>query len=242
MSIRSFPHARKLFLFVLLNVADLVLTWCLIRRGNGEVYEGNPIAGWWLRCHGWLGLAGFKMTVVALTAVLLMIACVYQPRTGGRAVLLGCALVAAVLVYSGFIARASHMRAAEDQRGRERAAYLERELAKCQGYHQLHEGLRAELAFRHCTLRQAVDCLAATAKGRDPKFLQKLHIFYPGCSDEECLAANLIESAVLTAAEHEPAAARRLSIRLGAEFRACFGTGLPYHSEVALAGHPASAG
>ena len=49
MSAATFPHRRKLFLFVLLNVVDLVLTWCLVGRGNGEVYESNPIARWWLR-------------------------------------------------------------------------------------------------------------------------------------------------------------------------------------------------
>src|SRR5262249_41553021 len=54
------PHCRKLLLFLLLSLTDLWLTWFLVQRSDGAVYEGNPVAAWWLSRYGLPGLALFK--------------------------------------------------------------------------------------------------------------------------------------------------------------------------------------
>ena len=63
-------HPRKLILFTALSLADLVLTCILLRRGGGRVYEGNPVADWWLDAWGWTGLVAFKVLAIVLATVL----------------------------------------------------------------------------------------------------------------------------------------------------------------------------
>src|SRR5205823_2460235 len=57
------PHA-SLPLFLILSVADLLLTWFLVGSGNGPVYEANPAAAWALSRFGWAGLAAVKVASV----------------------------------------------------------------------------------------------------------------------------------------------------------------------------------
>jgi hypothetical protein len=97
------PH-RKLLLLGLLSLADLCLTWWLLRQSGGHVYESNPLAAHCLERHGWAGLALFKAATVFLGGGLLVVVCGYRPHTGGRALTLACAAVAAVVVYSCWLA------------------------------------------------------------------------------------------------------------------------------------------
>src|SRR5437588_12828510 len=60
----------KLYLFAVLSAADFVMTWWLLRHGDGVVYESNPVANWWLGRFGWTGLAGFKGAVALLALTL----------------------------------------------------------------------------------------------------------------------------------------------------------------------------
>lgn len=98
--IRKLIHPRRFSLFVLLSFTDLFLTILLVRAGDGWMYEGNPIAGWWLERYDWIGLAAFKTGVVFLTCTLLAVISCYRPRTGGRVLSLSCSVLAAVVLYS----------------------------------------------------------------------------------------------------------------------------------------------
>src|SRR4051794_13958293 len=52
--------------FFALSLADLAVTYALLRASPGEFHEGNPVARWWLDRWGWAGLACFKAVVVLL--------------------------------------------------------------------------------------------------------------------------------------------------------------------------------
>ena len=96
-------HSKKQLSFVLLSLADLTLTWALIRDGSGSVYESNPVAAWCLHGHGWAGLAVFKSLMVLASGGLSEIISRYRPRTGGRVLVLGCVVTGAVVLYSGYL-------------------------------------------------------------------------------------------------------------------------------------------
>src|SRR5262249_38923004 len=99
------PHSGKQFLFVLLSVADLALTWWLLAHSRGQVYEANPVARWWLQQQGWLGLALFKVGVVFLVVGLVVVIARSQPRTAGCVLGLGCVVLALVVLHSTALCR-----------------------------------------------------------------------------------------------------------------------------------------
>jgi Domain of unknown function (DUF5658) len=93
-------HPRKQLLFVLLSVADLTLTWWLLRSSYGAFYEANPVACLLLKHFGWLGLAGFKVGLVLLVLTLVVFIARRQPRVAGRLLAFGCMCLALVVSYS----------------------------------------------------------------------------------------------------------------------------------------------
>src|SRR6516165_6149856 len=97
------PHAGMQLMFLLLSLADLTLTWALIRAGLGQIYESNPVAAWCLRWQGWAGLAIFKAVMVLMSIALVAAISWRRPRTGGRVLALGCVVTAAVVLYSGYL-------------------------------------------------------------------------------------------------------------------------------------------
>jgi Domain of unknown function (DUF5658) len=96
-------HIAKLTLFNLLSGADLLLTWRLIRRGQGIVYECNPIASAWLSSFGWAGLVAFKLAMMATIGFLAILISVRHPKVSGRILLFGCLVTAAVVIYSCYL-------------------------------------------------------------------------------------------------------------------------------------------
>jgi hypothetical protein len=92
--------------FAVLSLADLVLTWTLLRRTGGMIYETNPIASAWLANYGWLGLMVFKSMTVLLFASACVLVSHYRPEKATRLVNFGSFLVAVVVLYSLFLLRA----------------------------------------------------------------------------------------------------------------------------------------
>src|SRR5262245_36528876 len=101
------PHPGKQLLFILLSLADLALTGWLLGRPGAEVYEANPVARWWLAHYGWPGFAGFKAAVVGLVIALSAVIARSRPRAAGRVLGLGCAGLAAVVLYSAALCPAA---------------------------------------------------------------------------------------------------------------------------------------
>jgi hypothetical protein len=86
--------------FALLSLTDFVQTYALITRGEGTVYEANPVAGAWLERHGWSGLAAFKLGAVAVFAGAAVLLAIRRPRAGAGVLALGCLALLTVTLYS----------------------------------------------------------------------------------------------------------------------------------------------
>lgn len=99
------PHLGKLLLFVTLSLADFVLTWMLLTRGQGRVYEGNPVAQSWLALYGWAGLFVFKAGIVLIVICSTYLIGRYRPRLAGLVLGFGCCTVAIVVGYSYYLVR-----------------------------------------------------------------------------------------------------------------------------------------
>lgn len=99
-------NLRKLLVFNLLSVADFFLTWQLLRKGGGQVYESNPVANAWLTSYGWIGLLVFKIAMVLLIGSIAVIVSFYRPRTSDRILMFACLVTAGVVVYSFCLSRA----------------------------------------------------------------------------------------------------------------------------------------
>src|SRR4051794_33180891 len=182
-------HPRKQLLFVVLSLADLALTCWLLDRSGGQVYEANPVAGWWLARHGWAGLACFKALAVALVIGLALLIARSRPLVAGRVLALGGAVTAFVVVYSATLAWATPLSPQERQAQANREA--NRHLAEInQHSHEVRRQREAfwtmvrqvgeDLTASRITLRQAAARLAASERGRDPTWRRALAVRHPG--------------------------------------------------------------
>lgn len=88
--------------FVLANFMDLVMTSILLRF---SAVEANPIANYFYHQFGYFGMVGLKIASVALVVILAQVI-VKRSRTKAQFLLVGGTIfVAAVVVYSMFLAR-----------------------------------------------------------------------------------------------------------------------------------------
>ena len=91
---------KRLLLFAGLSLADLFLTWVLISQSNGEVYEGNPVAGAVLAKFHWAGLAAFKFMTFAVVVCLTAIIARQRPLVSVRVLTFACSTLGGVTIYS----------------------------------------------------------------------------------------------------------------------------------------------
>jgi hypothetical protein len=90
----------QLLLYAALSLVDLALTYRLLERGGGHVYESNPVANAWLSAYGWMGLAAFKLACMALVISVATLLLVRRPRAADHLLLFACTAVALVVLYS----------------------------------------------------------------------------------------------------------------------------------------------
>jgi hypothetical protein len=225
-------HPGKLCLFAGLSLLDLILTWKLVQSSEGQVYESNPVANWWLGRYGWPGLAAFKLAAVLLVVLLAAVVTRYRPRTGNRVLTFACSSVAVVVLYSSFLvgflkiqpeaaqSPRLHMAKKESQR-------LDSQLYQTRTFRAMRDRLGSDLIARRCTFPEAVAQLVQAEKGQNTTtWLATLRKHYPGYSVEECLAANLLTMCLVSLA-HDPLLAEQVEQRLRADFQACFGRQVP---------------
>jgi hypothetical protein len=232
-------HLRKLLLFVCLSLADLGLTWHLLSHGDGQVYEGNPLARWWLAQYGWQGLTLFKVALAVLVVGLTLVIARRRPRAAGRVLVLSCGILLAVVLYSGLLAVAVVGRSVapglcdpEVAAVSDRSRDLDRQRERVGAYQQLLERLSADLIARRRTLPEAVGLLAASEQGRSPDWLRYLGRAYPGRSEQARLAANLVYRALFLL--HEGSSVdEETARRLGADYRGCYGVSFTLPDDVA---------
>jgi hypothetical protein len=224
-----FPCPWKQALFALLSGADLALTCWLLERSGGQVFEANPVAGWWLARAGWAGLAGFKAAVVLLVLLLAAVIFRQRPRAADRLLGFGCAGLALVVLYSSALCRSPSAATVQDVND-----LLDRtvnsEARRDYGKHQVLQSLLNEggedLVARRCSLREAQERVSASEMGGDPRWLRGLTGPNPGHSPQELIAACIILRAV-DSLEDDPHKARQVALRLEREFELTYGNSLP---------------
>jgi hypothetical protein len=219
-----------LLLFALLSLSDLGLTCYLLCAGSGTVYESNPIAAWWLERFGWLGLAAFKVVMATVAGVLGILVFLRRPRAGNQLLVLGCAVLAAVVLYSGYLCDTLRRQPAgldpvEAAQLEGTAQHLDEVMRRSANYRTVMNGAVGDLRARRCTLAEAVARLAATEQGQDESWLRHFQLYYPGRGDHECLALSLLNHFQLAAAD--ASAERPLPPELRAQFHALYGRDLP---------------
>jgi hypothetical protein len=197
MTARNVPTGR-LVLFILLNLVDLILTLQLLHQSDGQVYESNPIASWWLNRSGWLGLTAFKLVAILVVVLLLLIIVRVRPRVGSLVLSFGCTLLLAVVAYSTSLAAGLEVGASQPEWNYLRALEadnraLDGEQAEMAAYDQLQRQVAGDLLAHSQSLTDAVKRLRATAHGHSERWLRGLRSHFVGLSDEECVAANLVE-------------------------------------------------
>ncbi len=190
-----FP-VRKLVLFALLSATDFGLTWHLLRSGSGAVYEGNPVAAWWLGHYGWLGLAAFKAAMMTLAAGLGVLIFLRRPATGNRVLAFACAALGAVVLYSGYLCNdlrrsPAGVDADEAARMEESGQRLDEGLQRARAYRHVLSAASEDLRAGRCTLKEAVARLSVTEQAHDPAWMQRFELYYPGCVGDEALAVTL---------------------------------------------------
>jgi hypothetical protein len=227
-------HLRKLVLFLCLSLADLGLTWHLLSHADGQVYEGNPLARWWLDNCGWVGLAGFKLGLALFVVVVTLVIARQRPRAAGRVLAVSCGILAVVVLYSGFLAGAvaacspsGGVLDPELAASLEQSQHLDRQLKQAEAYHQLLEQLGADVIARRLSLPEAAGRLAASEQGRNPGWLHYLSRLYPDRSDQALLAANLIYCTLFSLQEGN-SADEESARRLAADYRACYGVSFKF--------------
>jgi hypothetical protein len=91
-----------LFLFSVLSIADLALTYSLV-NSKESVYEWNPVAAEWLARFGWKGIVTFKSMSCCLFCCVCILLASQKPRLAYYIVAAGCGILATVLIYSALL-------------------------------------------------------------------------------------------------------------------------------------------
>jgi hypothetical protein len=223
----ALAHPRKLSLFAVLSLADLALTCFLLGRPGGGAYEWNPVASWWLVRFGWAGLAGFKLGIILLIAILILAVSRNRPRAAERLLAFGCAALLAVIVYSGSLVRGVQAEATQFEQLLGKTQELDRDLTGRIEFSFLLQRVRSELTDRRCTLAEAVEILADSEYVRNGSWSRVLGPHFPGRTTEERLAAQLVHYILILASEFPPDEAAWLAYDLDAQFRSYFGCPAP---------------
>jgi hypothetical protein len=227
---RASSVAGLVGLFVLLSLADLTLTCWLLADSGGQVYEANPVAGWWLARHGLAGLACWKGATVLLVLALVAFIARRRPRTAGRVLAVGCSCLLFVVVYSAALCRAGERRVLEEaSRQLKQLEAVNRQVRATQrrmaAFLTLRAEVQQELLAGRCTLRAAADRLTRSARECNPGYLKGLVASGEDRPAEECIAANLIRNAV--SSQEGPLQAAEVARRFEHVFRLTYGRSPP---------------
>jgi hypothetical protein len=87
---------------VLLSVADLLVTYALLRQG-AHFYESNPIAQWWFARWNMAGMTAYKFLVVGSVIAICEIVERRRPNLGRAVLWAGSLAAAGVVLYSVYL-------------------------------------------------------------------------------------------------------------------------------------------
>jgi hypothetical protein len=211
-------------MFALLSLADLALSWWLLGLPGEQVHEGNLAARWWLDHYGWPGLCAFKAALVVLFGGLAAVISRHCPRTGGRVLGAGCAVLVLVVAYSVALGVGLYRspEAQELSRALQSAGAFKEKIRTIEAYRPVLAEVCERLVAGRCSLADAVDRLAATEQGGNLLRTWASSGPGPGRPPRESLAASVIVH-VVRSVENDPQAAWRAALRLEREFELTYG-------------------
>lgn len=85
--------------FLLLNLADLVLTNAIVNHRHEWGYESNPVARYWYGRWGLPGMVFLKFTLVAIVLVICRMIDTHRPAVARRLLTFCCIVVFLVVCY-----------------------------------------------------------------------------------------------------------------------------------------------
>src|SRR5262249_26876823 len=141
---------RRFGLFAALGLIDLALTCYLLWAAPGQVYEGNPVARWWLLRCGWAGLAGFKVALGLLGLPAVQRLARSHPHTAARVLAFACGTTSLVIAYSCTLLGTAHAQGRvfskeEEVIIRAEAARLDARVRQMQAYYRFRDQLAEEV-------------------------------------------------------------------------------------------------
>jgi hypothetical protein len=228
-----------IWVFGLLNGADLLLTAWLLGHYEGSVYEANPLARWFLGSSGWGGLIVLKLLAVSVACGVCILVSRRRATLGRRLVTFGCVITGAVVLWSGYLALALD---SEEMGVRDETEAVARKLAQQEDYRRCLECVADDLIGSRCSLAEAIRHLAETPRSQDPTWLEALGCVYAVESDQECLAISIVGCSFDLLSTQQSSQGERLAERLADDFRALFGHPLPEAISFFASGRSASVG
>jgi hypothetical protein len=223
----------KLAVFGVLSACDFVITYLLISRSQGQVYESNPVADQWLQQGGWIGLAAFKAAIVFGVSMIATYIYYRRPRIAHDLLAIACGALVVAVVTGSSIA----MTRDETPTSIDGAAWNPRVTgrtprapspAKARDYQLTLDDSAFALAANCTDLAHAVAELEKSNRGGDPKWIESLQKAYPGIEVRALFAADLMQHAI--SMRIRAPKVRELAARLEREFIALYGfePNLPY--------------
>jgi uncharacterized membrane protein len=99
-------------LYALLSATDWLMTFALLRE-HPDAIESNPLAAACLDLYGWTGLALYKLVGVFVLVGAVVLIARRRPPVAAGVIVLGCAVLLTVTVYSHSLLCASQREARE---------------------------------------------------------------------------------------------------------------------------------
>jgi hypothetical protein len=188
-------HRTKLLLYCLLSAADLLLTYQLVCRSDGLIYESNPIANAWLTSYGWSGLALFKMIAMLLVVGVALFVGRQRQRAAGIILSFACLAVGLVVTYSSWLmgylgGQPAYARENVEEWSQVDEAF-EEQMQAGRAFQLLAHHLATQLDDEQITMPQAVAELQLLARTSPGRWLACVRARHPGRSEEGSLTAEL---------------------------------------------------
>lgn len=203
-----------LSLLVVLQLADLGLTWLLIGSGlRTSVLEANPLAAAVLQHYGWGGMVMLKLSTTLVVLLALFGVLRRRPALGRRLLHFSCAFLLLVNCYSGWLALTPEPHEDDIRNARHKAGDLQEVLHLLLDFQDKKERLCQELYSGNVppgTLVARMSAFLADLEQRLPRW--RLTGF-PSSSRPELVAAYLYYQTTAPSSGRPDLHIRRISLR-----------------------------
>jgi hypothetical protein len=190
--------------------------------------EVNPVANWLLEEFGWAGMAALKFGTMLTVLGLVRLIAHWRPQASFRILTFGCLLVGGVVVYSALLLGApqlvSRASSQEERAGLEQMHQLIAEQRERSRRLDLREALVRDVLAKRLTFLEAV-AVQSERDVDDPVRTQNLRLYFPGDSDGQRIAMNLMRHLLVNS--DSLVQRQALARELGETYQQHFGVPVP---------------